>query len=182
MATSDAAGDVVAVGEGVDRVKIGDRVTPVFAQTFLHGDHNPDYQKNGLGGGIDGVLAQYFLCDQVRLSLRRPSHARSLHSAEWTRPGPLPPFLRRSLDSTHRRRDGVALSLRPSRRRSPPRPDRPRSWYRRSLDLRCTARHALWRRESDCYELQRREARQGGGGSWSRLPRWCQLPECEGLG
>ncbi|GAA5887413.1 hypothetical protein JCM16303_004275 [Sporobolomyces ruberrimus] len=64
IAGSDAAGDIVAVGENVSRVKIGDKVTPVFAQSFLHGQYDPDYQKNGLGGGIDGVLSEYFVCDQ----------------------------------------------------------------------------------------------------------------------
>ncbi|ORY88039.1 NAD-P-binding protein [Leucosporidium creatinivorum] len=64
---SDAAGDVVAVGDEVTRVKLGDRVMPIFAQSFLHGDHDPDYQKQGLGGGIDGVLAEYFICDESGL-------------------------------------------------------------------------------------------------------------------
>jgi NADPH:quinone reductase-like Zn-dependent oxidoreductase len=64
IAGSDAAGDIVAVGKDVSRVKIGDKVTPLFAQSFLHGQYDPDYQKNGLGGGIDGVLSQYFVCDQ----------------------------------------------------------------------------------------------------------------------
>ncbi|GAA6021614.1 hypothetical protein JCM11491_001238 [Sporobolomyces phaffii] len=61
IAGSDAAGDVVAIGDRVSRVAVGDRVTPVFAQSFLHGQFDPDYQKNGLGGGIDGVLSEYFL-------------------------------------------------------------------------------------------------------------------------
>jgi NADPH:quinone reductase-like Zn-dependent oxidoreductase len=56
---------------------------PIFAQSFLHGDHDPDYQKQGLGGGLDGVLAEYFICDEVsqlqRYSriLAHPSHLQS---------------------------------------------------------------------------------------------------------
>ncbi|GAA5840111.1 hypothetical protein JCM3766R1_004101 [Sporobolomyces carnicolor] len=64
VAGSDAAGDVVAAGSRVERVRVGDKVTPLFAQSFLHGQYDPDYQKNGLGGGIDGVLSEYFVCDQ----------------------------------------------------------------------------------------------------------------------
>ncbi|BGP39578.1 hypothetical protein JCM10450v2_003544 [Rhodotorula kratochvilovae] len=73
VAGSDAAGDVVAVGEAVTRVKVGDRVTPVFAQSFIHGEHDPEYQKSGLGGGMDGVLRDYFLCDESGLVFM-PSH------------------------------------------------------------------------------------------------------------
>lgn len=66
IAASDAAGDVVAVGEGVTRVKLGDRVSPVFSQSFLHGQFDPEYQASGLGGGLDGVLREYFMCDEVK--------------------------------------------------------------------------------------------------------------------
>ena len=45
-------------------MKVGDRVTPIFSQSFLHGQYDPDYQKSGLGGGLDGVLREYFACDR----------------------------------------------------------------------------------------------------------------------
>ena len=35
---SDGAGEVVAVGEGVTRVQVGDRVAGIFMQTFLSGE------------------------------------------------------------------------------------------------------------------------------------------------
>jgi NADPH:quinone reductase-like Zn-dependent oxidoreductase len=35
---SDGAGEVVAVGEGVSRVEIGDRVITLFSQSWLSGD------------------------------------------------------------------------------------------------------------------------------------------------
>ncbi|GAA5940103.1 zinc-dependent alcohol dehydrogenase family protein [Sporobolomyces koalae] len=73
IAGSDAAGDVVDIGDKVSRVQIGDRVTPIFSQTFLHGQFDPDYQKSGLGGGIDGVLSEYFVCDQEGLVMA-PKH------------------------------------------------------------------------------------------------------------
>lgn len=65
VAGSDAAGEVIAIGSDVDRVKVGDRVSPIFAQSFISGLYDSNYQKQGLGGGLDGVLQQYFTCDQA---------------------------------------------------------------------------------------------------------------------
>jgi NADPH:quinone reductase-like Zn-dependent oxidoreductase len=58
---SDGAGEVISVGEGVTRVKVGDRVAGNFFQTWLAGDITPDKMKEDLGGGIDGMLAEYVM-------------------------------------------------------------------------------------------------------------------------
>ncbi len=55
---SCGAGAVVAVGSGVDRVKPGDRVTPIFDLDWLSGPHN-GMGGRMLGGSVDGVARQY---------------------------------------------------------------------------------------------------------------------------
>src|SRR4051812_20011267 len=55
---SDGAGAVEAVGPGVTRVKPGQRVAPIFMQTWLAGDPTEADAKSALGGAIDGVLAE----------------------------------------------------------------------------------------------------------------------------
>ncbi|MBW4591759.1 MAG: NAD(P)-dependent alcohol dehydrogenase [Brasilonema angustatum HA4187-MV1] len=56
---SDGVGEVVAVGEGVSRVRVGDRVAGIFMQTWLEGEFSADKSKSALGGAIDGILAEY---------------------------------------------------------------------------------------------------------------------------
>ncbi|MGI4788301.1 MAG: zinc-dependent alcohol dehydrogenase family protein [Janthinobacterium lividum] len=58
---SDGAGEVVAVGDGVSRVKTGDRVAGIFFQTWLEGGIKAEYQQSALGGGIDGMFSEYVL-------------------------------------------------------------------------------------------------------------------------
>lgn len=53
---SDATGEVVAIGEGVTRVKVGDRVQPIFALGWLDG---PNPTMDMLGGFADGTARQY---------------------------------------------------------------------------------------------------------------------------
>ena len=55
---SDGVGNVVAVGEGVTRVKIGDRVAPIFMQLWLCGDITEDKARSSLGAQVEGVLAE----------------------------------------------------------------------------------------------------------------------------
>ncbi len=55
---SDGAGEVVAVGADVTRVKVGDRVAAAFFPTWQSGDLSAAHQAQALGGERDGVLAQ----------------------------------------------------------------------------------------------------------------------------
>ena len=61
---SDAAGEVAAVGEGVTRVKTGDRVCGIFMQGWLSGEVNEAAGRTALGGAIDGVLAESVVLSQ----------------------------------------------------------------------------------------------------------------------
>ena len=56
---SDGAGDVVATGEGISRVKIGDRVAAIFMQSWIAGELTESKGRSALSGGIDGMLAEY---------------------------------------------------------------------------------------------------------------------------
>ncbi|BDI29824.1 NADPH:quinone oxidoreductase [Capsulimonas corticalis] len=56
---SDGAGEVVAVGEGVTRARVGDRVAGIFMQTYLDGGMTREKSRSALGGAIPGVLAEY---------------------------------------------------------------------------------------------------------------------------
>ncbi len=56
---SDGAGEVVAVGEGVTRVKPGDRVAGIFMQNWIDGPPDAAKIRGALGGDIDGMMAEY---------------------------------------------------------------------------------------------------------------------------
>jgi NADPH:quinone reductase-like Zn-dependent oxidoreductase len=70
---SDGAGEVVAVGEGVARVKPGDRVAGIFMQGWLAGKLTEAHTRTALGGAIDGMLAEQVVLDQEGL-VRIPDH------------------------------------------------------------------------------------------------------------
>ncbi len=56
---SDGAGDVVETGPGATSLKKGDRVAAIFTQCWLAGPPNAGMYSTSLGGGIDGMLAEY---------------------------------------------------------------------------------------------------------------------------
>ena len=56
---SDAAGEIVAIGEGVTHFKPGDRVTSVFFQRWMQGPTPADAMRFALGESLDGVFATH---------------------------------------------------------------------------------------------------------------------------
>jgi NADPH:quinone reductase-like Zn-dependent oxidoreductase len=80
---SDGAGEVVAVGEGVTRLKIGDRVCPSFFQTWIDGPVTDLYRSAALGGSAQGVLQEFFAIDAEGVS-KVPSYL------SWTEAATLP--------------------------------------------------------------------------------------------
>ncbi len=72
---SDGAGEVTAIGDGVSKWKIGDRVMPIFAQGWLDGETSEEKRRTSLGAGAqwDGVLREYAAFDQESV-VRIPEH------------------------------------------------------------------------------------------------------------
>jgi NADPH:quinone reductase-like Zn-dependent oxidoreductase len=70
---SDGAGEVVAVGEGVTRVGVGDRVAGCFMPTWIDGEPTEAKAKSALGGGGPGMLAEYVVLPAEGV-VRVPDH------------------------------------------------------------------------------------------------------------
>ncbi|QIR38271.1 NAD(P)-dependent alcohol dehydrogenase [Tolypothrix sp. PCC 7910] len=77
---SDGAGEVVAIGEGVTRVKVGDRVAGIFFQDWISGALTREKMKSDLGGGIDGMLSEYVVLNQDGLVIL-PNHISYIQGA-----------------------------------------------------------------------------------------------------
>src|SRR3984893_4416347 len=70
---SDGAGAVAAIGDGVTRVKIGDRISGCFHPRWFGGPIKPDYLTDRLGANLDGMLAEYAVLSEEAL-VHVPSH------------------------------------------------------------------------------------------------------------
>jgi len=70
---SDGAGEVVAVGAGVTRVKTGDQVAGCFFQRWPGGEPAPDVHASAVGGGTDGMLAEYVVLEEEGV-VKIPAH------------------------------------------------------------------------------------------------------------
>jgi NADPH:quinone reductase-like Zn-dependent oxidoreductase len=64
---SDGAGEVVAVGAGVTRFRVGDRIAGIFFQAWLSGRPGPQVLGSALGGQMDGMLSQYVTLNEQGL-------------------------------------------------------------------------------------------------------------------
>jgi NADPH:quinone reductase-like Zn-dependent oxidoreductase len=73
IVASDGCGEVVGVGDGVARFKVGDRVAGSFFQKWITGPYTRECGDSALGGAIDGVLTQFRVFDQDGL-VRIPEH------------------------------------------------------------------------------------------------------------
>lgn len=70
---SDGAGEVIAVGARVTRVRQGDLACPVYLPDWIDGPVSPRVARRRLGGPSDGVLAE-FMCLNEEEVVRAPSH------------------------------------------------------------------------------------------------------------
>lgn len=64
---SDGAGEVVAVGAGTSRVRVGDRVAAAFMPQWVSGRLTEAAARSALGGEVDGVLSEYVALDESGL-------------------------------------------------------------------------------------------------------------------
>src|SRR5271167_623359 len=70
---SDGAGEIAAVGDGVTRVKLGDRIAGCFHPRWFGGPIRPEYLTDRLGANLDGMLAEYAVLSEEAL-VHVPSH------------------------------------------------------------------------------------------------------------
>jgi NADPH:quinone reductase-like Zn-dependent oxidoreductase len=73
MPLSDGAGEIVAVGAGVQNFKAGDRVANTFFERWVSGEPTDEKAKTALGAGRDGVLAEYVALHEDGV-IRIPEH------------------------------------------------------------------------------------------------------------
>jgi len=70
---SDGAGEVIGIGPGVTRVKVGDRVAGCFFQRWVGGPIGADTQASALGGSLDGMLTEYAVLEEDGV-VKLPAH------------------------------------------------------------------------------------------------------------
>jgi NADPH:quinone reductase-like Zn-dependent oxidoreductase len=64
---SDGVGTVVAIGDHVTRVQVGDRVCPTYFQGWIGGEPTQERFATALGGPLDGVMAEYMCLSEQGL-------------------------------------------------------------------------------------------------------------------
>ena len=80
---SDGVGEVAAVGDGVTRVAVGDRVITLFCQGWISGDPPADSLGRTLGGPLEGTLAEYMVLPEAGV-IPAPEHLSDVEAATLT--------------------------------------------------------------------------------------------------
>ena len=77
---SDGVGEVTAIGDGVTRFAVGDRVCPMFLQSWIGGGATAERLRHSLGGPIDGVMADYMVLSEDGVA-KAPEHLTDVEAA-----------------------------------------------------------------------------------------------------
>src|SRR6516164_423521 len=77
---SDGVGEVAEIGQGVTRVKKGDRVAGIFLQKWIAGELTEAKARSALGGGGDGMLAEYCVLHEEGV-VHVPEHLTDVEAA-----------------------------------------------------------------------------------------------------
>ena len=77
---SDGVGEVVAVGDGVTRLTVGDRVATLFCQDWMGGRPSVEELRSTLGGPLDGTLAELMVLPETGV-IRVPEHLSDAEAA-----------------------------------------------------------------------------------------------------
>ncbi len=70
---SDGCGEVAAIGEGVRRVAVGDRVAPIFFQTWMSGPPALEKLTFAMGGPVDGCAQEFMVLSEEGV-VKVPAH------------------------------------------------------------------------------------------------------------
>lgn len=79
---SDGVGEVDAVGDGVTRVAVGDRVAGVFSQKWISDPPHHDRIRATLGGPLDGCAAEYMVLSEEGVA-KVPAHLSDAEAATF---------------------------------------------------------------------------------------------------
>jgi len=77
---SDGVGEVVAVGEQAGKFQAGDRVSPIFTQSWKSGEATQDNWITTLGSPLQGLLAEYVVLPEEGL-VRVPDYLTDIEAA-----------------------------------------------------------------------------------------------------